>query len=122
MTASRFATWTRRRLGWPLGGLGVSLLGLAHDDGARAKKHHKKRCKKLHNACTPGGRKCCHGNLCESFDAGSKGSFFCCKGTDKTCSKDEECCPGFHCDDIHDTCQPICPPRTAGGVGADLCP
>lgn len=121
MTASRFATWTRRRFGWALGGIAVSLLGLAQPEDARTKKHHKKRCKTLHDACTPGGRKCCRGNLCQSFDAGTKGSFFCCKGTNKTCAKDAECCPGFRCDAMLDTCQPICPPGAAGGVGADIC-
>ena len=98
MAASRFATWTRRRFGWALGGIAVSLLSLAQPEDARTKKHHhKKRCKKLLKSCNPGGRKCCHRNRCESLDLGSEGSFFCCKPADKPCQTNSECCPEFAC-------------------------
>ena len=97
MDGSRFDVWTRRRFGAAAGGLAASLLGLAHLDAVQAKKHHKKRCVKLLKSCNPGGRKCCHGNRCESLDLGSEGSFFCCKPADKPCQTNSECCPEFAC-------------------------
>jgi hypothetical protein len=104
MDGSQFDVWTRRRFGAAAGGLAAALLGLAQLDDAQAKKHHKKRCKKLFESCTPGGRKCCQGNLCESLDAGSKGSFLCCKAKGKPCQTGQ-CCPEFDC--LEGFCTPV---------------
>jgi hypothetical protein len=100
--------WTRRRFGAAAGGLAAALLGLARLDRVQAKKPHKKRCVKLRKSCHPDGRKCCHGALCESFDAGSTGSFLCCKPENTPCKHDSECCPGFGCVTLIDTNKQVC--------------
>jgi hypothetical protein len=90
------------------GGLVAAFLGLARLDPAHAKKHHKKSCVKLHKNCHPDGRKCCDGALCESFDTGSKGSFFCCKAENTPCKDNSECCPELQCVTVIPTNKQVC--------------
>jgi hypothetical protein len=95
MDGSRFDAWTRRRFGLAAGGAIGSLLGL-HDvepDDAEAKKR-KRRCRKLGQSCTPGGRrKCCkkRGLSCQIFEEGSDARR-CCRKGNEVCTDDSDCC------------------------------
>ena len=95
MDEKRFDAWTRRRFGLT-GGLAVFAVRLGSMTPVAAKK---KRCKKLGDECTPGGkRKCCGDRKCGEV-AGSPG-FFCCKKPHKPCSVSTECCGNRVCGTI----------------------
>jgi hypothetical protein len=100
MDGSLFDAWTRRRFGLAAAGTATAILGITQARDAEAKKKRKKKrrtkCKKLFAHCTPGGRKCCHGNLCE---APNLDGMLCCKPENKGCKNSEECCPGLACFD-----------------------
>ena len=103
MESSRFDAWTRRRVGLATGGAIATALGLAVFDVAatkRKKRRHKKRkrCVKLLKPCRTGGRGCCHRHVCQSFDTGANGTFFCCKAEGQSCASGrQQCCPSLLC-------------------------
>ncbi|MGH2616809.1 MAG: hypothetical protein ACRDJC_16360 [Thermomicrobiales bacterium] len=102
MDAHRFDAWTRRRFGLATGGVLAAALGLAAFDAAEAGKKRRrkkrKRCVKLLQPCRIGGRKCCHRHVCQSFNAGANGTFFCCKGQGQPCTTSDQCCPPSACE------------------------
>lgn len=128
MEESRFERWTRRRVALVAGGAIVALLGVGPAGNATAKghphhtHHHKKRCKRFRDSCTPGGkRKCCGNLLCDT----ARGSMAptCCKQLNAPCELQSDCCGDFFCDDIQHppSCQPACPGREPGDVNAAIC-
>ena len=125
MSQSRLDIWTRRRFGAIAGGLAVSAAGLALAEQAGAKKsrHKKKRCKRLRDVCTPGGkRKCCHGRPCDEV-LGHPG-FFCCKTPHTPCGDDAECCGNRTCDTIDGAAGTFCcgvAATTPCEINADCC-
>jgi hypothetical protein len=113
MDGTRFDAWTRRRFGLVAGGIGALLLGLDGRDETAARRkgtkntkkrgRKRKRCKKLLQPCTIGGKTCCKGNDCEPINGGQ----FCCKPFGKSCSDDAECCSAL--------C--LTPQNTCAGLG-----
>lgn len=59
MTTSRLAAWTRRRLGFVVGGTAAQIWLPTADDASARKK--KKKCKKSEKRC---GKKCVKGTCC----------------------------------------------------------
>ena len=104
MDGPRFDAWTRRRFGLATGlGLAV-LIGAAAPFGIDAKRK-KKRCKRLGDTCTSGGkRKCCHDLRCDHVGLDSIIQTFCCHTEGKSCSKETDCCTGLGCSG--DLCRP----------------
>lgn len=106
MDGSRFDAWTRRRVGLAAGGAVGSLLGLLAPgaDDAGAKK--KKRCRKLGQPCTPGGkRQCCkrRGLSCQPPEVGSDARR-CCRRGSEPCTDPGQCCSG-ECTDSRCACK-----------------
>lgn len=108
MNGSRFDLWTRRRFGMAAGAITArpaglaAALGLAATETAQAgkrrrKRKKRKRCIKLLKPCRVGGRRCCRQHVCQSFDTGANGTFFCCKGPGAPCSTSQQCCPPAAC-------------------------
>jgi hypothetical protein len=103
MDGSRFDAWTRRRFGLATGGAIAAAFGLATLDAAATKRKKRrrkkrKRCVKLLRPCRVGGRKCCHEHVCQSFDTGANGTFFCCKAEGQSCTTGQpQCCPPWLC-------------------------
>lgn len=98
MDGSPFDRWTRRRFGLAGGGL-AALLALGRLKGTGGKKRGKKRCRKLLQSCSSGGkRKCCGKLRCGVTDVGFNR---CCKRLDAPCAKKDECCTeaGTNCVD-----------------------
>lgn len=93
MRGSRFDSWTRRRFGLTAGALAAAHFGLSNLSADARKKHkrrkHKKRCRKLGETCTDGGRACCSGRTCGGDPALGT---FCCQQGGETCSGNEDCC------------------------------
>jgi hypothetical protein len=89
---------------------GLSAVSLFGADEAAAKKKRrkrkKKRCKKLRDACTPGGKKkCCDKLPCDEV-LGHSG-FFCCKEPQAPCEGDQDCCGNHVCGEV-DGGEPVC--------------
>lgn len=56
--------------------MGAGWLGVPDVDAKKKCKHKRKRCKRLGDACTPGGeRRCCDGRPCDEIP--TKSGFFC---------------------------------------------
>lgn len=98
MDGSRFDAWTRRRFGLAAGGVAAALTGLIPTgEDAAAKNKRKKRCRKLGQVCTPGGKKkCCGDRFCArsfTFTVADR----CCKGGGERCTGEEDatCCTGL---------------------------
>jgi hypothetical protein len=91
MSGPYFDSWTRRRFGLVAGALATSRIGAADltVDAKKKHKHKKKRCKKLGESCTDGGRRCCNGRTCGGNPANGT---FCCKQGGTPCSKNRDCC------------------------------
>jgi hypothetical protein len=104
MSGSRFDSWSRRRVGALIGGLAVSGNGLISTEAKKKHKHKKKkRCKRLGDTCTPGGkRKCCKSVACTMNEGGVTR---CCRDFGEPCGKDSDCC-SFNCD-AENTCGPL---------------
>jgi hypothetical protein len=102
MEGSAFAGWTRRRFGRLTGGGVATVLGWSTAADAR-KKRRRKRCKKLGDICTSGGKRRCCGRLrCDKTLAGNP-SVLCCKGEGESCNDHIECCDDLGC--IDRTCE-----------------
>jgi hypothetical protein len=101
MDGSGFDRWTRRHFGHLAGSAIAALVGLADAD---AKQKRRKRCKKLGDPCTPGGkRRCCQSLRCDKTVSG-KSLLLCCKGEGASCGDHIECCDDLGCPD--GTCVP----------------
>lgn len=99
MDDSRFAVWTRRRLGPVAAGFVVALRGLAARGAAAGKKkrRRKTRCRRLGQVCSGRGkRRCCNTLRCGSlFEAPGRR---CCRGRGAPCSSGGgECCLDHLC-------------------------
>jgi hypothetical protein len=96
MTNSRFSAWTRRRFVIVTATLTGRVLGSATFGAVAAKHHkhhHKRRCLKTLQSCTPNGKRtCCQGKLCEATPSTP---FRCCKDFNQSCKSDKECCGGL---------------------------
>ena len=100
MDAQRFDTWTRRRFGLGLGGLGAALLGLTRLDDVAAKTGKGKKgkgpkCQKAGTGCNPvqkGKRGCCAELTCQVVPG--FGAERCCAATGASCAQAQECCSG----------------------------
>jgi hypothetical protein len=105
MDASGFDLWTRRRFGPLAGGAVAALFGLTAAVDAKRKRRRRKRCRKLGDPCTPGGkRKCCGHLRCDKTVAGNP-SVLCCKGEGESCGAHIECCDDLGC--LAETCVPL---------------
>jgi hypothetical protein len=117
MDGSRFDAWTRRRVGFVMGGGIASVLGLAQLDLAGAKNKKKKRrrrrrkrqeqeCKALRSLCAPEEHSsCCEGLECDvPYDlSGSTTQTYCCYPLDgHPCATNRDCCYPYFCD--QETC------------------
>jgi hypothetical protein len=103
MDSGRFDAWTRRHFGLAASGVISGLLGLGvHPAGSDAKKRNKKRrrrkrCLKLGNFCTSGGkRRCCKRLRCDFPSAGSMATL-CCRTEGGQCDAGIDCCEPFTC-------------------------
>jgi len=121
MESARFDLWTRRRFGLAAGGAvglltGLTSLGVAD---ARNRPRKKKRCKRLRDTCTQGGkRKCCKRLTCDEV-LGSPG-FFCCKQPHTPCVDQAECCGSRVCDIVFGATGTFCCGRSTDTLVA-LC-
>jgi hypothetical protein len=103
MDGPRFDAWTRRRVGRMAGGFAAAALALLGVTGsesgknARKRKRHKKRCKKLHDPCQVGKRKCCGDLRCRTSSLNAGIHTFCCKTEGKPCVNEADCCDPFLC-------------------------
>lgn len=64
----------------------------------KRRRRRRKRCLKLFQVCTPGGKRCCGDLRCDRFDFVFR-NFQCCKGEGKPCSVTEPsgCCDKLEC-------------------------
>jgi hypothetical protein len=96
------------------GGLLVSL-GLAEDASAR-KKHRrkKKRCRKLGQTCTIGGKRvCCNSRTCDTVGIDGDPQTFCCVDNGAPCQQDGDCCGPSVCSTTEKICLGLISDRAA---------
>lgn len=91
---------TRRRFGIAVSGLAIAIAELRAPSHTGAKsRRKKKRCKRLRDACTPGGnRKCCNALRCGEVP--TQPGFFCCKRPHTPCNSLLECCGNRVCSTV----------------------
>lgn len=100
MECSRFAAWTRCRIGLAAGGLAASWFGLATQGStptAARKKHKKKQAKQNGFGCVDAGNFCKNGGqCCSGICQGKKGKKKCQGHNASTCQagQQEEVCSG----------------------------
>jgi hypothetical protein len=93
--------------------LGGSIAGLLTLTGVDARKKRKKRCKKLGQTCSVGGkRRCCHGRTCDIVGPDGLGPTRCCQPNLGLCKQDRDCCGLSTCggDGTEPRCLGILPP------------
>lgn len=70
------------------------LVRLGFSDGATARKRRKKkRCRKLGDTCTVGGKRaCCNSRTCRAVGGYGDPQTFCCLENSAPCQEDRDCC------------------------------
>ena len=99
MDLTRPTPSTRRRFGMAAGGLTIAVAELLASSPLEAKTRKKKRCKRLRDVCTPGGkRKCCNDLRCGEVP--TQEGFHCCKRPHAPCDSLLECCGNRICSTV----------------------
>lgn len=108
MDDARFDVWMKvlaggenrrqilRTLTAGVSGLAASWLGFGAIEAKNKRRKRKKRCKRVTDSCTPGGkRKCCNTLMCGRL-LGVSGRR-CCRGAGASCVSGDECCLDLLC-------------------------
>jgi hypothetical protein len=111
MDGSRFAAWTRRRLGLTVSGILAARFGVSFVEDAAAKnrkrhRRHKRSCEPLGTSCNPNNdrRLCCGNFVCLAVP--ELGGTHCCRERYAACTANSECCGQLLClGDVNRYCE-----------------